>query len=79
MEPRISGTYVTKRGNTYAYDGFWRRVENKIAWNAKVRQGGNVISTPSGVLEEVQKDTDIDRLVKNTIETTIENKIGAGG
>ena len=72
MEPQISGTYVSTKGITYAYDASWREVDKTVSWSAKVRQGGNVVGTPSGVLTEVPKAVDIDRLVKTHIETTIE-------
>ena len=77
MEPRISGTYVAKDGVTYAYDGFWREVDKKVHWSAKVRNGGDVVGSPSGVLTDVSRHTDIDRFVKTTIETAIQEMIDA--
>lgn len=77
MEPRISGTFVARSGETYAYDGFWREVDKKVQWSAKVRKGGEIVGTPSGVVENVSRHTDIDRFVKTSIETTIQEKIDA--
>jgi hypothetical protein len=80
MEPRISGTYVTNRGGiTYAYDGFWAEVEKKVRWDAKVRRDGTLVGSPSGVIEDVPRNTDIDALVRTNIETSIEDKINSGG
>ena len=80
MEPRISGTYVTNQGGfTYAYDGFWTKKERKVSWDAKVRRDGDLVGTPNGVLEEVWRNTDIDALVRTTIETSIEGKISVDG
>ena len=79
MEPRISGNYVTRRGGvTYAYDGFWTEVEKKVRWDAKVRRDGELVGSPKGVLEDVPRNTDIDALVRTTIETAIEDVISAG-
>ena len=75
MEPRISGTCMTGGGATYAYDGFWKKVERQVQWNAKVRKGGSVVGTPSGVLENLHRDADVDRLVKRSIEAAIDDKI----
>jgi hypothetical protein len=76
MDPRISGTYVTNRGGiTYAYDGFWTEHEKKVRWDAKVRRDGELVGTPNGVLEDVPRNTDIDALVRTTIEASIEGQI----
>ena len=77
MEPKISGNFVNTKGITYAYDASWWEVDKTVNWSAKVRQGGNIVGTPSGVLTEVPQGVDIDRLVKSHIETTIEAGIDA--
>ena len=78
MEPRISGNYVTRRGGiTYAYDGFWAEVEKTVRWDAKVRRDGELVGAPKGVIEGVPRNTDIDALVRTSIETSIEDEIHA--
>ena len=77
MEPRISGTYTTSRGITYAYDGFWTELGKKVRWDAKVRRDGELVGTPSGAIDEVPRNTNIDSLVRANIETSIQDKIDA--
>lgn len=79
MEPRLSGTYTTRRGGgiTYAYDGFWTEVNKTVTWDAKVRRDGELVGNPSGVINEVPRNSNIDALVRDNIEASIEarNKI----
>ena len=79
MEPKISGNFVNTKGITYAYDASWWEVEKTVRWNAKVRQAGNVVGTPSGVLTDVPQGVDIDRMVKTDIENTIEAGVDVSG
>ena len=79
MEPRMSGTYVTNRGGiSYAYDGFWTEIEKTVRWDARVRRDGELVGTPNGFIEEVPRNSDINALVRASIETAIEGKIDGG-